>query len=123
MATIKSFTDIEQSRKLAEILPLESADMYYPYYHNPISGASYYDEPIFHKPLNQDKSLVCWSLSALLAVLPAQCECMSLQYINYGNNHKEYFMSYSEGENTEDYVNAIDACYEMVIYLHKINLL
>ena len=27
MATIKSYTDIEQSRKLAEILPLESADM------------------------------------------------------------------------------------------------
>lgn len=27
MATITSFTSIEQSRKLAEILPLESADM------------------------------------------------------------------------------------------------
>ena len=26
MATIKSYTDIEQSKKLAEILPLESAD-------------------------------------------------------------------------------------------------
>ena len=29
MATIKSYTDIEQSKKLAEILPLESADMGY----------------------------------------------------------------------------------------------
>lgn len=29
MATIKAYTDIEQSRKLAEILPIESADMYY----------------------------------------------------------------------------------------------
>lgn len=29
MATIKSCTDLEQSRKLAEILPLESADMYW----------------------------------------------------------------------------------------------
>ena len=27
MATIKSYTDIEQSKKLAEMLPLESADM------------------------------------------------------------------------------------------------
>ena len=27
MATIKSHTSLEQSRKLAEILPLESADM------------------------------------------------------------------------------------------------
>ena len=29
MATIKSYTTIEQSRKLAEILPIESADMCY----------------------------------------------------------------------------------------------
>ena len=29
MATIKSYTDIEQSRKLAKFLPIESADMYY----------------------------------------------------------------------------------------------
>ena len=29
MATIKSYTDISQSKKLAEILPLESADMTY----------------------------------------------------------------------------------------------
>ena len=29
MATIKSFTDLQQSKKLAEILPIESADMYY----------------------------------------------------------------------------------------------
>ena len=29
MAIIKSFTDLEQSRKLAEFLPLESADMMY----------------------------------------------------------------------------------------------
>jgi hypothetical protein len=27
MATIKSYTDLEQSKKLAEILPIESADM------------------------------------------------------------------------------------------------
>ena len=29
MTTIKSYTDISQSKKLAEILPLESADMYW----------------------------------------------------------------------------------------------
>ena len=29
MATIKSYTDIFQSKKLAEILPLESADMWW----------------------------------------------------------------------------------------------
>ena len=29
MATIKAFTDLEQSKKLAKILPLESADMFW----------------------------------------------------------------------------------------------
>ena len=29
MATIKAYTDLSQSKKLAEILPLESADMNY----------------------------------------------------------------------------------------------
>ena len=34
MATIKSYTDIEQSRKLAKILPIESADMRYQAYYD-----------------------------------------------------------------------------------------
>jgi hypothetical protein len=29
MATIKSYTDLQQSKKLAKILPLESADYHY----------------------------------------------------------------------------------------------
>lgn len=29
MATIKAYTDLEQSKKLVEILPIESADMYW----------------------------------------------------------------------------------------------
>ena len=29
MTTIKSYTDLQQSKKLAEILPLESADMWH----------------------------------------------------------------------------------------------
>jgi len=32
MTTIKSYTDIEQSRKLAEFLPLESADGFWEYH-------------------------------------------------------------------------------------------
>ena len=38
MATIKAYTDLEQSKKLAEILPLETADMFY------VAGKG---EPIF----------------------------------------------------------------------------
>ena len=42
--SIKSCTDLEQSKKLAEILPLESADMWYSYY-----GDSKYNHTIAYK--------------------------------------------------------------------------
>jgi len=76
MATIKSYTDIEQSKKLAEILPTESADMCY---------KCIEDDPydIVCKPYSEWKEeykgllvrgdanvIPCWSLAALLQVLP-----------------------------------------------------
>ena len=68
MTTIKSYTDLEQSRKLAEILPLESADMYY--YDNlpvPKVGYSVEVEKLYNKA-NIDY-IPCWSLTALLKYL------------------------------------------------------
>lgn len=71
MATIKSYTDISQSKKLAKILPLESADMF----HAPDAGIVV-TEPY---KLNEDDetfitaykgAIPCWSLAALLSVLP-----------------------------------------------------
>ena len=66
MTTIKSFSDLNQSRKLAEILPLDSADMcwYLATKGNP--------KAMFNEGYNEygDFELPCWSLSALLGVLP-----------------------------------------------------
>ena len=59
MATIKSYTTVEQSRKLAEILPLESADMYY---EDDISVEFGHGWHAQHIP--------CWSLAALLKLIP-----------------------------------------------------
>ena len=67
MATIKSFTSLEQSKVLAKILPLESADMYYHPYPN---DEDWYDIPNFGKANLKYNQLPCWSLSALLSVLP-----------------------------------------------------
>ena len=119
MATIKSFTDLQQSRKLAEILPLESADMFYKAGNDtqPTFGLLSYG----HIMSNDD--IPCWSLAGLLSVLPAECECMSLEHINYGNNHKKYFMSYIGGENTDTYDNPVDACVDMIGNLNELNLL
>ena len=87
MATIKSYTDIEQSKKLAEILPIESADMYYQYVlpksdkikHNPEIGNPIEDLEWYNKgytlrgkePLTLEEYCIpCWSLAALLELLP-----------------------------------------------------
>lgn len=69
---MKSYTDLEQSRKLAEILPIESADNHYwcNGYNNYIYGLGNsveLKEKFEEKGL---KYLPCWSLAALLQVLP-----------------------------------------------------
>ena len=114
MATIKSFTSLEQSKRLADILPLESADMYYEWSNKKVH---------FKDDKYNGMGVSCWSLSALLNVLPAECECMSLEHINYGNNHKKYFMSYVGGGYTDTYDNSVDACVEMILKLNELNLL
>ena len=60
---MKAYTDLEQSKKLAEILPIESADMYY------ACGAI---APDIMTSCKQDYRgyTKCWSLAALLNVLP-----------------------------------------------------
>lgn len=69
MATIKSYTDIEQSRKLAKFLPIESADMYYDRDGLP----SLIDKYVTHESIKNDKYhhlIPCWSLAALLKLIP-----------------------------------------------------
>ena len=59
---MKAYTDIEQSKKLAEFLPLESADMCYPL---PCENG---DKPLLER--GKFGSTPCWSFAALLALLP-----------------------------------------------------
>lgn len=85
---MKSYTDIEQSKKLAEILPIESADMCW--CNNSVKGVNYTDEfsanlctvkemkELFDTTLNgwdkYWKLIPCWSLAALLDILPKTLE-------------------------------------------------
>ena len=71
MATIKSYTDINQSKKLAEFLPLESADMH-------SEAVDINGDMVFivvgglgDKTKSNYGSPV-WSLAALLGVLPSR---------------------------------------------------
>ena len=128
MATIKSFTSIEQSRKLAEILPLESADMRYgyiaPYDYSDRMYDGGYDEIPYPKDFliknpnfsanEYEAELPCWSLAAMLDVLPSFT-------LDSSNDH--YYMLHCMGQITGRHENSIDTCYEMIVGLHGLKML
>ena len=131
MTTIKSYTDISQSKKLAEILPIESADMRY-------DGVM--QELGIPKVNYNGLGTPCWSLSALLGVLPQSITkyiesemCTKTFHLNLFRSYY-YCCSYSfspsisddDGNNTlyctgKD--NWIDACVAMIENLHELKML
>lgn len=111
MTTIKSYTDIEQSKKLVEILPLESADMwFYPY----PNDEYWYEVPNMGNADKKYNQLPCWSLAALLNVLPSAT-------LDSSNDH--HFRIHCMKRYTEWYDNAVDACVEMIIRLKEFKIL
>lgn len=113
MVTIKSYTDLEQSRKLAEILPFESADMCYPL---PCKDG---DKPLLEQ--GGFGSTPCWSLAALIDNIP-QMELDNIkQYDKKLWRCCAYFVS--DWYNSDWYDKPIDACCEMIFKLHELNLL
>ena len=128
MATIKSYTDLEQSKKLAEILPLESADMYYilmpdgVYNHFPLTGRK--------SELTEDTDIPCWSLAALLEQIPYElCDDGNSTYLQINKEDDVYQLVYDdpygdfESIETNRCEHFVDACYEMIIKLNELNML
>jgi len=114
---MKSYTDIEQSRKLAEILPLETADMDYIPICN-LEGEYSINVNIWNNDHLIDEGWIpCWSLAALLNVLPDDCGTEKED----GKYVASYIISNECGAYTKD--NPIDACVEMIIGLKEQNLL
>lgn len=113
MATIKLYTDLEQSKKLAEILPNESADMaWYPSYaKNGYSIRMLNDSYPLDIIGGEHDEIPAWSLAALLNVLPSAT-------LDSSDDH--YYRVHCMGRYTEWYDNAIDACYEMILKLHEL---
>ena len=119
MAAVKSYTDIEQSRKLAEILSPESADTLHCI---DFDGDLLYTVPKQYSGsfrYQPELTIPCWSLSALLDILP------------YPSLHKTFSGwrcdSYDKegktcrlGENAD---NPVDACVVIIEKLYKLNLL
>lgn len=108
---MKAYSDIEQSKKLAKILPIESADMFY------TSLNRDYPWIWIDKHLMEVDDIPCWSLAALLSVLP---------YPIIEQNYNGKWVCRTTHKNTtylwEDY-NPVDACYKMIEKLHTENLI
>ena len=110
---MKTYTDLEQSKKLAKILPLESADMSYPYDRH--LNKMYGDIPYVmgYKRFNEDTDFPCWSLAALIEVLPKGTNVSTPKPLNESsyccwNQQEEIFAD-----------NPVDACVEMIIWLSE----
>lgn len=117
MATIKAYTDIEQSKKLAEILPLESADMKI----LPFTEREYRIVPINDISVcGRDDEIYAWSLAELLGVLPEEIKYYAP---NLQKEDGKYSIAYGDDELLCIADNPVDACYEMILKLHELNLL
>ena len=122
---MKSYTDLEQSKKLAEILPLESADMFLA-----LNGTL----PVMSKYIDNglvtadDTAIPCWSLAALLNLIPKHIKEHNVLRTDIDEN--TFAMWYDEigyGVNAElpniEMSEPVDACYEMILKLHDQKLL
>lgn len=119
---MKAYTDLEQSKQLAEILPIESADMFYLKIPNSsLVGYNYSDLPYF-AILGMKDNLPVWSLSALLEVLPEGI--IENYYVpNLQKENGKYSIAYGNEELLCIADNPIDACVEMIIKLKEKGLI
>ena len=123
MATIKSHTSLEQSKKLAEILPIESADMWYDNNGESIAGRPEIRYCSFVGLAS--KNIPCWSLAALLGVLPD--ELGDNHFLTLDKEGNEYCCCYEDvNGNSFRHTfadNPIDACVAMIEKLHEHKML
>ena len=129
MATIKSYSDLQQSKKLAEILPLESADMYYWLAWSGGVSKEQRNTPKVGTP-NKDAIKTywcpCWSLASLFGVLPKRIELEGVAYelsiylngLYYWNVNNGNLLLEVKGKD-----NLVDACVAMIEKLHELKML
>lgn len=126
---MKSYTDLEQSERLAKILPLESADMSYTldfdsvkYEISTISYKSWVVPKYAESYKGFNQVLPCWSLAALLDVLKDDIKIEKTLF-----DQSDMFTYSILGDayeyRTYEHENLIDACVEMIIKLKELNLL
>lgn len=123
---IKGYTDIKQSQILANILPIESADMSYSIIHNIGQEPYHCNVPTFTYVANGD--IPCWSLAALLRVIPKHIKDYNVLRIDIDDN--DFSIWYDEigsGVNNDlpnvTKESEVDACVNMIVELKERNLI
>ena len=143
MITIKSLTSLEQSKKLAEFLPIESADMHWQYIEEDNGQLQWFYLPKDFS-INENESIPAWSLSVLLKLLPSEFEEtgsfgtfkykidirkykstdeMDVYQIAYGNYLIGNSMGWKDMINTGWREDLLDAAFETILKLNELNLL
>ena len=120
---MKAYTNLQQSKKLAEILPLESADMCYVRAYFKGKQSDWFIQ--LGRPIKSDDVIPCWSLAALLGALPILDNRSPVIPKTFDGKYRVVYHSTAceRGIFTHDYDNPIDACYEMIIKLHELKML
>jgi hypothetical protein len=141
----KAFTSLEQSRKLAEILPLESADMEYLAIKE--NGALVGNVPFVKDDSEVDDSaynqiydrIACWSLAALIDILPEDIIGQRHYFFEISKMgdastpHEVRYYRFRDESDGGDFGritwisrqanNLVDACVEMILKLHELKML
>lgn len=119
---MKAYTNLEQSKRLAEFLPLESADTIWDLTIPDlptIRAIPYEDSDYNNKYLN---IMPAWSLAALIDILAFP----QLSKDTLGSGKVGWMVSVYPDNCRYDscwHDNPVDACYEMIIKLHELKML
>lgn len=143
---MKSYTDREQSHKLEKILPIESADSHYvrkstDFIGNHVNGK--WSEPKYGNTnskyakyvvqnFSSYEKLPCWSLAALLDVIPVKYVPVLTRGTSWPEETDKYCAYIDDEEALQNFEyndctcfadNPIDAVYELILILHEQKLL
>lgn len=124
---MKAYTDLKQSKVLAEILPLESADMKWYFWKSEIDAPKlptfgYSKEAAETCKSTEVVYLPCWSLAALLDILKDDIKIEKTLF-----DQSDMFTYSILGDvyeyRTYEHENLIDACVEIIIKFKEKNLI